>query len=219
MITTVIVWLVMGAIVNVAVAWGCTILPPRYEPTSPVWSHEGAIRWQTTVRSGFGVTSVSAVPTDDYWGVLPMREPEAAATGAWRIPSWSRTRNVPPQSVMNDPMHPWRIEFGCGWPCRSGQAIAETSGGKNLGWRAVSGRMLDPTPGSLRMLPLHPIWPGFAMNTLFYAGILWLLFVALFTMRRCLRIRRGLCAKCGYDLRASSSGHCPECGAAVRPST
>jgi hypothetical protein len=26
------------------------------------------------------------------------------------------------------------------------------------------------------------------------------------------RIRRGLCPKCGYDLRGSDAGMCPECG-------
>jgi hypothetical protein len=63
-----------------------------------------------------------------------------------------------------------------------------------------------------RMLPLRPIWPGFAINTVFYAGVLWLLFAAPFAMRRRRRIKRGLCPKCGYDLRGSESKECPECG-------
>jgi hypothetical protein len=31
-------------------------------------------------------------------------------------------------------------------------------------------------------------------------------------VRRRRRRRRGLCAECGYDLRADASGRCPECG-------
>jgi hypothetical protein len=62
--------------------------------------------------------------------------------------------------------------------------------------------------------PTRPIWPGFAINTGFYAAILWLLFAFPFVIRRRRRIKRGLCAKCGYDLRGRG-GHqnlCPECG-------
>jgi hypothetical protein len=68
-------------------------------------------------------------------------------------------------------------------------------------------------------LPVHPIFPGFAINTLFYAAILWVLFAFLGTVRRWRRIRRGQCVKCGYDLRGrppgdgASSTVCPECGA------
>jgi hypothetical protein len=59
-------------------------------------------------------------------------------------------------------------------------------------------------------LPLRPIWPGFAPNTLFYAAILWGLFAAPFALRRRLRIRRGLCPACAYPIGASVL--CTECG-------
>ena len=64
-------------------------------------------------------------------------------------------------------------------------------------------------------IPLLPIWPGFAINTVFYAGIVWLLFAGPFVLRRWRRIRRGLCPKCAYDLRGTPRGAataCPECG-------
>jgi hypothetical protein len=67
------------------------------------------------------------------------------------------------------------------------------------------------------LIPLRPLWPGFAINTVFYAAVLWVLFAAPFALRKWRRIRRGLCPKCGYDLRvrASDSAVCPECGTAV----
>jgi hypothetical protein len=34
---------------------------------------------------------------------------------------------------------------------------------------------------------------------------------------RCLREVRGRCASCGYDLTATSSGTCPECGTEFKP--
>jgi hypothetical protein len=64
--------------------------------------------------------------------------------------------------------------------------------------------------GQPRLLSLRPIWPGFAINTFFYAGILWLLLTAPFALRRRRRIKRGLCPACAYPIGASSV--CTECG-------
>ena len=68
-------------------------------------------------------------------------------------------------------------------------------------------------------IPLLPLWPGFALNTIFFAAVLWLVFCAApgFARRR-LRSRRGQCLHCGYDLRgqpspqSGESTKCPECG-------
>ncbi len=63
--------------------------------------------------------------------------------------------------------------------------------------------------------PYRPVWPGFAINTLFYAAILWLLIPGPFALRRLIRRRRGLCPACGYDLRHGEHKACPECGLAA----
>ncbi len=63
-----------------------------------------------------------------------------------------------------------------------------------------------------RALPLLPIWPGFAVNTVFYAALLWPLICGPFALRRHLRRKRGLCVACGYDLRGDLTRGCPECG-------
>ncbi len=70
--------------------------------------------------------------------------------------------------------------------------------------------------GCLDFLPSSYAWPGFAINTLFYAVILWMLFAAPFALRRWRRVKRGLCPACGYDLRGSSADVCPECGKPVK---
>jgi hypothetical protein len=57
------------------------------------------------------------------------------------------------------------------------------------------------------------IWPGFAINTVFYAAILWLLFAAPGFVRRRIRIKRGRCPACGYPI--GSSDVCTECGAVL----
>ncbi len=68
-------------------------------------------------------------------------------------------------------------------------------------------------PQSLLLAPLAPLWPGFAINTLFYAAILWLLIPGPFALRRFLRVRRGLCPKCAYPM--GESAVCTECGGAL----
>ena len=69
--------------------------------------------------------------------------------------------------------------------------------------------------------PYRPIWPGFAINTLFYAAILWLLIPGPFALRRFIRVRRSLCPKCAYP--TGESEVCTECGqelpGSVRPAT
>ena len=61
----------------------------------------------------------------------------------------------------------------------------------------------------VRVLPLRPFWPGFVVNTIFYAALLWLPFA----LRRFVRLRRGLCPKCAYPIGESSV--CTECGGAL----
>ena len=67
------------------------------------------------------------------------------------------------------------------------------------------------------LLPLRLIWRGFAINTIFYAAVLWVLFAVPMKVRRWRRIKRGQCASCGYSLRGrgSAGDACPECGAAT----
>ena len=59
-------------------------------------------------------------------------------------------------------------------------------------------------------MPRHPLWPGFAINTLLYATVLWLLIPGPFVLRRYVRQRRGLCQGCGYPV--GESAVCSECG-------
>ena len=64
-----------------------------------------------------------------------------------------------------------------------------------------------------RLLPTLMIWPGFAINTLFYATILGALFAVPAALRRKRRIKRGLCPKCAYPV--GTSAVCTECGTPV----
>ncbi len=200
-------FLLLGAIVNVAVAWGfaiCSIDPPRYLGTiATVWPGMLPDTWKD--RPHFSVSSKTGVTI--YTGADSSDRPSLRL-----------------------------LELtGIGWPCRAlfrsrltilrpGIQIVPPN---QVPWRPESWREGILAPSWLRLtaasspvvLPVVPIWPGFAINTVFYAGILWLLFAGPFALRRRSRRRRGLCVKCGYDLRgAGSTGGpdsvtCPECGA------
>ncbi len=70
----------------------------------------------------------------------------------------------------------------------------------------------DPPNASPIVIPLTPIWPGLAFNTLFYALLWWLALASARMVNHNRRYRRGLCPHCRYDLRADYSQGCSECG-------
>jgi hypothetical protein len=106
-----------------------------------------------------------------------------------------------------------------GFPSRS--LYCQWQGHEEIGWHAIQ----VPTPlpdryafkGDLASLPIGVLWPGFAINTIFYAAILGVLFFAPGELRQTIRRRRGLCPACAYPIGASPV--CTECGAAVSGTT
>lgn len=63
-------------------------------------------------------------------------------------------------------------------------------------------------------LPLFPLWPGFALNTLAFAAGLAVFWHAPAGVRRFRRMRSGRCLDCGYD--TTGLHLCPECGRPAR---
>jgi hypothetical protein len=64
------------------------------------------------------------------------------------------------------------------------------------------------------VFPLRPLWFGFALDTAFYGTLAFLLWSAPGFVKRTRRRRRGLCIRCGYDLKGMPK--CPECGGEQR---
>ena len=204
-----VVFLLLGAIVNVAVAWGIVLWTPQepYGPGMAVvlnqidWPRQASPDTPAPQRQSSGRTwGLSVIQTMAH--VLPLDAPRSPGA----VSGWGMSL------------------FQAGWPCRCVEAQVSQVNRKGVPIRtdfrpavklSETLHFLRVGEARYRVLPLRPIWPGFAINTVFYAAILWLLMFGVFTMRRVIRRKRGHCIKCGYDLSHAEHEACPECGVEV----
>jgi hypothetical protein len=119
------------------------------------------------------------------------------------------------------------VADGRGWPFLSmtcswdyGTVVSTTPKGERL----KGGIELSPFEGAgdrgmipyYRALPYHLLWPGFIVNTIFYAAILWVVWISSSKIRRIViarsRIKRHRCAACGYQIAEGVGPVCSECG-------
>ena len=228
------VFLLAGAVVNVAVAWGCAL-----------WSPPGTI--ESPSRSEDFSRLVAPIPTDEP-GDLWVTGPPVHVPGQIKFPllgysgvgvrseiahAWtSKDRDSYRESIRDALGEFYPRRFGrrlrfvtpsninvlsvnrvsAGLPMYSLQGIHAES--KILLWR--QGALPLPPRwmrGRAGFLPLYPIWPGFAVNTVLYATVLWLLIPGPFVLRRFIRVKRGLCPACAYP--RGESDVCSECGKAI----
>ena len=194
------VFLLLGAVVNVAVAWGCALWGPPLPyvgPTTPagMWHRPVPNDWPRPVvrkiQSNFGHTRIVTYSHPRLLSRDPPRGYFTLRRDRLGFPSRCLEAEVQVRRPLLREFTGQRVE-------RLGALRAPPS------WRPRS---------PIALLPLRPIWPGFAVNTLLYATLLWLLIPGPFALRRFLRLRRGLCPKCAYPIGESSV--CTECGGAL----
>ena len=198
--------LLLGAVANVAVAWGCAVLelPRRLLHAWP--NHEEGFTRNGPIFNDWMVyrnAAVGIVRVESHWltagskfeGVEPVSKAEDI------LPAWAGfarpTAGYPPNTVV------FRSVEARGWPLVSLWSASESTGFP--GPAALIGNVVEITNGylipaektkpytyvaNLRVLPLRPIWAHFAVNTLFYAAILWLLIRGPFVLRRFVRVNR-----------------------------
>lgn len=218
-ITRASVFLLLGAIVNVALAWACVWLIVDLRG----YVAHGFTRME---RPDWYVTICRRAAAVRLYGFEPQPEQEDEWRAANLAPSilpgqprWSRF-NIPPRGEIERV-----VDDARGWPMVSLRTtyIAHTDSIDSVVWTSewIGGIALPPQlPANslnvweVRALPLIPIWPNFAINTIIYAGILWLIVAAPGKVRRWRRIKRGLCSRCAYPVGQSQV--CTECGRAVK---
>ncbi len=184
-----VLFLLLGAVINVAVAWGCVVaVPIALRPAEITVKEISADYLQVQcIQRAFGRTR-------ETWGErhsLPVVIDTGSPFGQHPlVSSWERT----------------------GWPMRAlhcstsaheltyttdaGEVLAAGSEGQiDQGIKVSPERFTvstSPLPVSTwRALPLRPIWPGFAVNTIIYAVLVWLLVAGVVQARRYIRRKRG----------------------------
>jgi hypothetical protein len=208
----VLLLLTSGAIVNVAVAWACALLakpphewgPPQGNDFVLPGSHNGLVYTSETPVSVSVLFNRYSDPAQDNPN-LPNNQ--------MTIPCWADRALRFPRSNID------RWFVATGWPIatvwrehliKAFETHAEGSIDVGLSSWNYGGFVLD------RSVPIRPIWPGFAINTIFYAAILWL---APGKIRRFIivrrRIRRHRCPACGYQIAEGVGPMCSECGVAL----
>ena len=201
-----VLFLLLGAIVNVAVAWGCQLKFESF-PRRPVdTGHQfrGWVIWTWNALGAQEIGNVLGGSSSEY----------IASLGQWEPPAWSRLSQLPIYERL-DPVG-FQTDRAFGLPVLSvwyGLDAKRARGKPGVLSREITGSL------PYRDLAVTPIWPGFAINTIFYGAILWLLIPGQFALRRLIRRKRGLCIACGYDLSHAEHEVCPECGAGAKPAT
>ena len=210
------VFLLLGAIINIAVAWGCVLNP-----------------WQAKQRETALDVSVELV----WWrATAPEEMPEPTHVARLSVPGVNQDLLIGvPRSAANMPANASLVEesirIRAGLPMRSLRGALfnyvlpppdnKTTQQYNRLVRPPQMLVSKKIEYQRPLWPLAPIWPGFAINTVFYAAAVWLLFAAPIKMRRVLRhrrrIKRGLCPACAYPI--GTSDVCTECGKPVTTTT
>ncbi len=223
-----VVFLLLGAIVNVAVAWGCALglnihkssVTSVYRSLDPDESQTKYTFWMVSRGSRPGAVylySIRAIPQHGPGPSAVEGLPELL------VPNWARAQLLPGQSGSTERINEfeyWTVDAR-GWPrlslwcvwARNSFPLRPAEGGLQLPERWVTEH--DRQWLRITTLPYRPIWTGFAINTIFYAAILWILSLGPFTARRMIRRKRGHCINCGYDLSHAEHDACPECGVKV----
>jgi hypothetical protein len=229
-----IVFLLLGAIVNVAVAWGLAVR--RAFVTIERFEQGHAVIWnqpmQFVQERRFGMIDV-------WWYDLYDENPRSttpeqlvaageqrlverlaagqtmpsgrSAEGLTRIPQWGslkESRTQPTQALGGDIAFGWPMV--CLWMTTTGDVIANTTANEHLhgAWLLHGG--IETRANNFIALPYRPLWMNLVMNTVFYAFMLWAIFAFPVTFRRRRRIARRLCPACAYPVGVSPV--CTECG-------
>ncbi len=200
----------VGAVITVLVAW--------YRPVD-----------RSAAALARGIRVAQFAPTGTPWPIrVPSDWPEVPAFRDFERNRWEESASF--SGMLNGPdpqatpqfVHWWySVDVQrSGWPSRAlvrydGQAgpllqPSELDLGVLRHGLSLPPSLRSPAIGTTKPLPLMPLWPGFAINTIFYGTWIFALMVGFAAIKRRRRFKRGLCVQCAYPLTGGEL--CPECG-------
>lgn len=182
----VFLFLLLGAIINIAVSWG--------------FSFHDARNFQGFLAAG-GSPDKDDVDwwhrfAPDSYAEIPTKKVETRHWGKRRRLLW---RNVPYSHVA--------CRFQYGWPCVSFEwSYWRKPQPPEVTMRHAIRLSLEEDYSRYQpVLPMRPHWRGVLVNTMFYGVLVWLLWRTPWMLRSRLRLRRGLCGRCAYPIGAGPS--------------
>lgn len=201
-----LILVLFAAILNVAVAWGCSAFSaaPKFdglttasyrrqrfekEERFPLLNEAGL--WIDRVLSG-GEHDVVVIKVDK-----PTKYLLHLHRAGWPFRSMEGCEYFGPKLSKSQINFQWAIPFDS--DAKETQIVISSTG---------SVQEIKP----INVLPLRPVWPGFAINTGLYAIALLALYCLWWLLRRSYRLLIGRCLRCGYDLRGNPNSGCSECG-------
>ncbi len=209
---TIAIFLLAGAVMNVAVAIGCALCLNPFATFNYDGAYAGRIdgeMWFAERWSRRGVVLVISLRSLGPAATPDHTDPSPSDL----IPRWFQRQPIAEDETDN------RLLGAYGWPLVALRYECHVPNGEPSSARCECvetglAPWRDPiSPKTLeRVIPCRPVWRGQVVNALLYAGLLWLLILGPFALRRLIRQRRGLCLACGYDLRHGEHEACPECG-------
>lgn len=200
--------LLVGAALNVLVAWTLTLLSKFPDSSRATASYYGPLTWPRLVPDNWPSTGV-------YW---------RCRTDGLDYQRWVATTGTRHTYLID------RVTLGWPWPSLSASIVRETTyspaGDRWLlsendysvwvrGLRAPESLLRQQAP-ACRAFPLRPRWWPFVASSLVFALPLVLVAVGWPLARQQMRVRAGRCSECGYD-RAGipRDTACPECGGLI----